>query len=507
VKSYLSTPIYYVNGSPHLGHAHTSVMADILCRHQRLLGNETLLSTGCDEHGQKNEAAAEESGMTPQEYLDERSAEFRRVFDKLNVEYDMFVRTSRPEHHAAVVEVAARLHKEGYLVKKQYTGIYCTGCEQFKKETDLNEDGRCPDHPNLEPEQLDETNYFFKIEPFRQQLIDHINENPEFVTPDQYRNELLQMLSEPLEDRCISRPKHRVKLGVTLPFDTEYVAYVWFDALINYISNIGWPDPKSGDWWPHASHLIGKDILKTHGVYWPAMLFGLEMSLPNRLIVHGHWLGAGGIKMSKTLGNVVNPEEVVEELGADALRYYLARNMRVGGDSQISVDLVKTAYNAELGNKIGNLFSRAAKFAFSRFDEKLPEPGALSAEDEAVRAIVLAAANDMTAPLELSDLPQKMKAIVGAADELNEYFTAQAPWTLVKSEDTIERAKTSVYVTLDCLRLIFEMMSSVIPTTSENALGMLSAPLSKDAAWVPQLDGLKGGTQLKEIATLFPRAE
>lgn len=506
MRAYLSTPIYYVNGSPHLGHAHTSVMADILARHHRLTGQETLLSTGCDEHGQKNQAAAEASGLTPEAYLDGRSAEFRRVFDALEVDYDVFVRTSRPEHHRAVAEVADRLHRGGHLVKRQYRGIYCTGCEQFKKDSDLTADGLCPEHPSLTPEELDETNYFLEIEPFRARLVEHVEADPAFVAPSRYRNELLNMLSQPLEPLCISRPKRRVTLGVTLPFDEDYVAYVWFDALINYVSNVGWPDPGYERWWGAAHHLIGKDILKTHGVYWPIMLMALGLALPRRLIVHGHWLGAGGVKMSKTLGNVVNPEAVVERLGPDALRYFLARHGRVDADSQISAELVATTYNAELANKLGNLLSRAGKFVHTRYDGRVPEPGPLEPADEALRAGVLEAAAGMAGPLDLAELAGRMARLVAAADELNEYFTAQAPWTLVKSEDTAERARTAVQVTLDGLRLVFEALAAVIPASSERALAMLSAPLPQGGPWAPRLDRLPGGTPLGEVATLFPRA-
>lgn len=503
--TYTSTPIYYVNGSPHLGHAHTSVMADIIARHERLLGERTLLTTGCDEHGQKNQAAAEAAGLEPQAYLDERSAEFRRVFDMLHVAYDVFVRTSREGHMAAVAEVATRLQAEGHLVKRQYTGIYCTGCEQFKRDGDLTEDGLCPEHPSLTPEELDETNYFLEIEPFRQRLLDHIEADPGFVAPARYRNELGNMLAQPLEPLCISRPKRRVSLGVTLPFDEDYVAYVWFDALINYISNVGWPEPGYEAWWGSAQHLIGKDILKTHGVYWPIMLMALGLPLPRRLVVHGHWLGAGGVKMSKTLGNVVNPVEVVERLGPDALRWFLARHGRVDADSQISAELIETAYNAELANKLGNLLSRAGKFVHSRFEGRVPDPEALEPADESLRASVLEAARGMAEPLELMDLAPRMARLVASADELNEYFTAQAPWTLVKSPETAGRARTALQVSLDALRLLFEALVPVIPASSARALAMLASPLPEGEAWIPRLDRLAGGTPLGMVETLFPR--
>jgi methionyl-tRNA synthetase len=509
MKSYITTPIYYVNAAPHIGHVHTSVMADILKRNRKAIGIETRMTTGCDEHGQKNQEAAVASGMSTMEYLDMRSGEFRRAFDLLNVSYDMFVRTSRPFHMEQVAKIEQRLMDAGLIVQKQYTGIYCTGCEQFKKLSDLDEQGRCPDHPTLVPEQLDELNYFFQIEPYRQKLIDYIKGNPDFISPPVFRTQLLNMLAEPLDDLCISRPIRRVWLGVRLPFDNEYVTYVWFDALINYLTNLGWPESGYKPWWDTVEHVIGKDILKTHGIYWPIMLMAIGEEPPRRLSVHSHWLGAGGLKMSKTLGNVVDPIKVVKHLGSDALRYYLARHMRSESDSQISVELIRQTYNSELGNKIGNLFSRAGKFAKSRFSDRVPKRGALTPEDGKVWQIALEAANGFAQRFELFDIPRLTQAVVEACEALNNYFAEQAPWDLIKKPDTVERCATVIYVTLDSLRVILEGFRQVIPTTADKALTMLGAlPVAADGeAWVPKLDRLQAGYELPEIGTLYPRAE
>ena len=505
MKSYITTPIYYVNGAPHLGHAHTSTMADILKRNRKAIGYETKLTTGVDEHGQKNQEAAEASGLSSQAYLDGRSEEFRRVFDLMNVDYDYFVRTSRPEHQQRVAEIEQRLFDEGLIIKKQYHGLYCTGCEQFKKASDLNEDGRCPDHPNIELIELDETNYFLRIEPYRERLLQHIEDNPGFVDPPMYRTELKQMLAEPLDDLSISRPKRRVSLGVELPFDSEYVTYVWFDALLNYLTNIAWPDPGYEDWWETAEHLIGKDILKTHGVYWPLMLMGIGVNPPARLSVHAHWTGAGGMKMSKTAGNAVDPVEVVESLGADALRYYLARNMRAESDSQISVELVQQTYNGELGNKIGNLFSRAAKFAGSRFGDEVPAPGPFDGADEALRNAMLAAAEPFGRRIEMAEIYKVMDGIVNVVGDMNSYFADSAPWDLIKDPATEERCRTVVYVALDGMRLVFEALRQVIPESADKALAMLNSAVDESAVWTPALDRLAPGTHIEEIETLFPR--
>ena len=505
MKSYLTTPIYYVNAAPHIGHAHTSVMADILKRNRLARGVDTLMSTGCDEHGQKNQEAAEELGLAPQDYLDQRAAEFQRLFDLLGVDYDFYVRTTREGHKAEVARAEQQLFDAGLIVKKSYTGKYCKGCEQFKKESDLNEEGRCPDHPNMELELIDEPNYFFPMEPYRQALIDHIDANPDFVQPATYRGELLKMLEEPLEDLSISRPKSRVSLGVELPFDSEHVTYVWFDALLNYLTNLDFPDGDYKGTWRACQHLIGKDILKTHGVYWPTMLMALELPLPKGLVVHGHWLGEGGVKMSKTLGNVVDPIEVAEKYGVDALRYFLARHMRTESDSQISVDAIAQTYSSELANKFGNLLSRAGKFATARFDG-MPERGALEASDEAVRAQALAAAKGFAEEITLTQLPERMAALVEAADALNAYFADAAPWNLMKEEATQARAGTVVYVALDSLRLLFEALHQVIPVSAEKALGMLGTD-APAAPWEPALDTLTSGAELGAINVLFARVE
>ncbi|MEW7009916.1 class I tRNA ligase family protein [Lentilitoribacter sp. EG35] len=505
MKSYITTPIYYVNGAPHIGHAHTSTMADILKRNRKALGYDTKLTTGCDEHGQKNQEAALESGMPITEYLTMRSGEFQRLFDMINVDYDYFVHTSRPEHMRQVANVEQRMFDAGLIIKKQYSGLYCTGCEQFKKTTDLTDEGNCPDHPNLGVEELDELNYFLNIEPYRQQLLEHIEENPKFVDPPIYRAELKRMLAEPLEDLCISRPKTRVSLGVELPFDNNYVTYVWFDALFNYLTNLDWPKEGYEQWWQAAEHTIGKDILKTHGVYWPIMLMSIGESPPARLSVHGHWVGPGGIKMSKSLGNVVDPIEVIEVVGTDALRYFLARNMRSDGDSNISLELVRQTYNSELGNKLGNLLSRAAKFSKKQFDDRVPTPGLFGSADEIIRISVLEAVNGFARRIEMADIPRLTQQLITVCDRMNNYFAEQAPWDLIKDPITDERCRTVIYVSLDCIRLVFEALRQVIPMSSNAALLMLNCLPNENEIWQPALDSLPPETKLNEIETLYPR--
>jgi len=504
MRSYLTTPIYYVNGPPHLGHAFTCVAADILARQRRRLGIETWFSTGCDEHGQKNAQAAAAMGLDPQAYLDVRSAEFRALFDRLHVRHDVFVRTSSPTHVARVQEAVTRLHRKGLLHRKGYEGYYCAGCEQFKTPSDLSADGHCRDHPNLVAAPVREDNYFLVIEPYRAAILERLRSDPDFIRPQSFRAELLGLLQEPLEDLCISRPARRVPLGVRLPFDAGYVVYVWFDALLNYLGNVNWPEDGHEAWWAGAEHIIGKDILKTHGVYWPAMLLALGEPLPKALLVHSHWTGEGGLKMSKSLGNVVDPNAIIDALGADSLRWFFARHMRAEADSAISVEMIRQSHAAELANKLGNLHSRLLKFTHATLEGRVPPRGDLTLTDQALRAMVLAAARSWAAPMNLEDIPARTAAVLDAVQHLNRYVTDAAPWSLAKSPATKARCDTVVHVALDALRLVFEALWPVIPASAERALASLGA-VEETAAWLPQLDRLRGGAPLGAFPILFPR--
>ena len=506
MKSYLTTPIYYVNGQPHLGHAFTSVAADILVRQRGRLGITTILSTGCDEHGQKNSEAARSMGLDAEAYLDLRSTEFRALFDRLNVRYDVFVRTSSAAHVARVQEAVVRLHRKGLLFRRGYEGHYCAGCEQFKKPSDLDAGGHCREHPNLFAALIKEDNYFLAIEPYRATIIQRIRSDSDFICPRSFRTELLCLLEEPLEDLCISRPASRVPLGVRLPFDSNYVVYVWFDALINYLSNVNWPDRGYEEWWARVEHIIGKDILKTHGIYWPAMLLALGEALPKRLIVHSHWTGEGGLKMSKSLGNVVDPNAIIDALGPDALRWFFARHMRTEADSAISAELIRQTHAAELANKLGNLHSRLLKFTRATLGNRVPPRGELTSADRQVRASVLAIAQDWAAPMSFEDIPLRTAAGLDAIQHLNRYLTDTAPWLLARSPATRARCDTVTYVALDGLRLVFEALWPVIPSSAERALASLSAPTADGTtSWLPCLDCLEEGTPIWDVHILFPR--
>jgi methionyl-tRNA synthetase len=503
-RSYLTTPIYYVNAAPHVGHAHTSVMGDILKRARQMAGVSVLLSTGVDEHGQKNEASARASGLGTVAYLDERSAAFRSLFDRLDVGYDLFVRTTALAHIACVTQIASALHARELLVKRSYAGLYCQGCEQFKRPADLTADGACIDHPSLAPEPLEEVNYFLPIEPYRAQLLDHLDRRPDWVQPETYANAVRALLAEPLDDLCISRPLTRVSLGVRLPFDPDYVAYVWFDALINYLSNLGWPRPGYERWWAEVEHLVGKDIIKTHAIHWACILLALGEPLPRKISVHAHWLGPGGHKMSKTAGNVVDPLDLVDRYGASTVRLFLARSMR-SGDGQVSDELVNQTH-VELGNRLGNLVLRLTKFCERSFGGVAPdEPQA--PEDAVLVERVLGLVKQAHANLQqLATIAVGVDLLIAATDLLNDHVTRRAPWTLVRTPAGRSEAASVLYAALDGLRLVLEGLYPVMPSLCAQALSNLG--LEPPVASFPSLfvEGrLARGTRLQSGEPLFPR--
>jgi methionyl-tRNA synthetase len=505
-RLYLTTPIYYVNGDPHIGHAHTTIMADILKRASIMRGTEVFLTTGTDEHGQKNQEAAEKSGLTTEVYLEWQSDRFRKLFDTLDVSYDLFVRTTRLSHMKCVQEFERRLKMQDLLVEKPYTGLYCVGCEQFKKPTDLDEYGRCVDHLIL-PERMSETNWFMRIEQFRPWLRDHISSNSEWLIPGSYRKEVLGMLEEPLDDLCISRPKSRVQLGIDIPFDDDYVTYVWFDALINYLSNIGWPDAKYSTWWDSAHHLVGKDIIKTHCIYWPIMLRALGIEPPKQVSVHGFWLAEDGHKMSKSLHNVVDPFEIIATVGTDALRYFLARQMRGSSDSLVSKQMIVSLYNTELANKIGNLLSRLVKLASRHFDGRVPTSEDRADEDVAIQRLVAETATSEYEALSLTGIPGLMGAVASLADRLNAHVDATAPWNLAKRPESRKRLASCLYALLDSCRLLLEMLQPIIPSAASRGLVAIGAGTSVQGQRRHnfEINRLQAGALLDPGLTLFPK--
>src|SRR5512145_1921230 len=362
---YLTTPIYYVNATPHLGHAYTTLVADTMARYHRLAGDRVWFLTGTDEHGDKIAQAAAAAGIPPDAYADRISAAFRETWQRLGITHDDFIRTTEPRHAAVVQKILQALWDAGDIYLGKYGGQYCYGCERFYTEKEIV-DGKCPDHQRPLT-YIEEENYFFKMSKYQGWLVEHLERHPDFIRPERYRNEILGFLREPLQDLSISRPRTRLEWGIPLPFDDKYVTYVWFDALINYVSALGGPgDPRFDKFWPHVQHVIAKDIVKPHAIYWPCMLAALatahgkprEAYLYQHLDVHGYWT-IEGQKMSKSLGNVFPAVAPAEKYGVDAYRYFVLREMVFGLDADFSEAAMVGRLNADLANDLGNLVARA----------------------------------------------------------------------------------------------------------------------------------------------------
>ena len=501
---YLTTPIYYVNAVPHLGHAYTTLIADTMCRYRRLAGDRVYFLTGTDEHGDKIAQAAAAVGETPQAYADRISAVFRETWRRLGIGNDDFIRTTEPRHKAVVQAVLQRLHDAGEVYFGEYGGHYCFGCERFYTEKELV-DGKCPDH-QTPPTFIKEQNYFFRMSRHQDWLVKHIAEHPDFIRPERYRNEVLAFLREPLEDLCISRPRSRLQWGIPLPFDENFVTYVWFDALINYVSALGGPGAERFDtFWPHAQHLIAKDILKPHGIYWPTMLKAAGLPLYRHLNVHGYW-SLGGGKMSKSIGNVVEALALADKYGHDAFRYFLMREMTFGLDANFSEEALVTRFNADLANDLGNLVARATTLIVNFGDPTGDTREALPSEDQQVHMAFAEATHALGLAMEEFAFQRALAAIWEFIRTVNRYIDARAPWVLAK-DPTKDKRLQSVLVTLaDALRGLGIVLDPFLPTAAariRQAVGQ-TAPPRLEAAVLGRLHAIP---KVEKLSGLFPRID
>jgi len=511
MKSYITTPIFYVNAQPHLGHAYTAVVADTYNRFKKLCGSESRFQTGTDEHGDKIAAAATDNDITPQAYADKISGMFRDCWPHLLIEPDNFIRTTDDAHKKVVGKVLQKLYDAGDIVFSDYSGLYCQGCERFLTEKELV-DGLCPDHQKA-PEEVTESNYFFKMSKYQDWLIRYIESNPEFITPARYRNEVLAFLAEPLEDLCISRPISRLTWGIPLPFDNNFVTYVWFDALLNYLSGLGYdPDGESGElfekFWPVAEHVIAKDILKPHAIFWPTMLKAMGVAPYRRLHVHGYW-NINETKMSKSIGNVVRPLDMVEEYGADGARYFMLREMSFGLDSSFSSEAVVNRYNSDLANDLGNLFSRTMAMVKKFTDGVVPAP---PLEKNEIDSQLQDAADEMIQEYcrRMDDFAfhQALRAVWEVISLANKYIVENAPWELAKDAAKRPRLEAVIYNLLETLRLIALPLHAIMPQTAAKMWEILHVPGPADLKTQGQWGGvLVSGTSVQLDGSLFPRLE
>jgi methionyl-tRNA synthetase len=500
---YITTPIYYVNDAPHIGHSYTTVLADILTRFHKLIGYQTFFLTGTDEHGQKVQQAAAKRQVDPQIHVDEYNQRFKKLWEKMNIEYNYFIRTTDADHKEFVAECLQKLWDKGEIYSKEYEGWYSVGEERFFSEEELV-DGKDP-ISGRPVEWLKEKNYFFKMGMYQQKLITHLEENPDWILPDYRRNEILGFLKQPLNDLCISRPKSRLSWGIPLPFDDEYVTYVWFDALINYVSGVRNRAYENGEpIWPASYHLIGKDILTPHCVYWPTMLMALEIPLPKHVLAHGWWL-TGGSKMSKSSGTGVNPMDYMEQFGVDAFRYFLAREMVVGQDCTFSDDAFKRRINSDLANDLGNVLNRVHRLVLTNFEGKLPKATQIDAPAQELITLANQVREQVFSGITQVKLSQVIEDIMSLVRGINRYLEIKAPWKLAKDPSAKDELASVLFTAAEAVRLSLCFLWPVMPTKTMEGLAMLGTTCEgeKDLHW----GKFQGGESFGEGAPLFPRIE
>jgi len=503
---YITTPIYYVNASPHIGHAYTTIVADALARYHRMAGEDTFFVTGTDEHGDKIAEAAKRAGVTPKEYADKISAQFRNLWPELSITNDYFIRTTDTNHIETVRNILQKVYDAGDIYFGQYEGYYCVGCERFYMEKELVE-GKCPDH-QTKPEYRKESNYFFRMSKYQDWLINYIKENPSFIRPERYKNEVLAFLRDPLEDLCISRPKTRLQWGITLPFDENYVTYVWFDALINYITALDYPQgDKFKKFWPVSQHLIAKDIVKPHGIYWPTMLKAAGIEPYRHLNVHGYW-NSDASKMSKSLGNVISPLDLKDKYGLDAFRYFLMRDMVFGLDSNFSEEAFVQRLNSDLANDLGNLVSRTITMAIKYCDGKTP---AISPDkrDSVLQEAATKTIDEVEACFSDMSLHKALIAIWAFINTANKYIVEHEPWNLAKDPVSKEKLLAIMYNLLVALRSIAILITPFMPQTAGKILRQIGISESQklDFSIIRKDGALTAGSPLIRGDSLFPRIE
>lgn len=512
---YVTTPIYYTNRNLHIGHTYSTVAADALARYHRLKGYDTWFLTGTDEHGQNIERTARAAGQEPLPYINDIVASIKELWATLHISYDDFIRTTEPRHKERVQAIFQRLYDQGDIYKATYEGLYCTACEAYYTESQLGEGRICPDH-GRPVEKFREESYFFRQSKYAERLLAHIEANPDFIQPTTRRNEVVSFIKQGLEDLCVSRTSF--KWGIQVPFDPDHVIYVWIDALANYITALGWPDGELYKrFWPAQVHLIGKDILRFHAIIWPILLMALDLPLPKQVYGHG-WVLVDGAKMSKTVGNVIDPVALVDKYGVDAVRYFLLREVPFGQDGNYNEEALIRRTNVDLANDLGNLLSRTTAMIERFSDGRIPAPVA-TADDGELSALAGEVVEQMEAALERLDLPQALASLWRLIGRANKYIDEKAPWNLAKlaregatadAERARQQLHTVLYNLAETLRLSAVLLAPFLVETPEGMwrqLGLSGSP--RAAGWdAGSVWGqLEPGITVQRGEPLFPRIE
>ena len=492
---YVTTPIYYVNDKPHIGHAYTTILADVLSRYHRNKGRDVFFLTGLDEHGQKVQQAAEERGVEPKIHCDEMAPRFIELWDELHIQYDDFIRTTEKRHMDVVQNILQKVYDKGDIYEDNYEGLYSVSEERFitEKEADSG------DFRDIK--KLKEKNYFFKMSKYQEKLISHIENNSKFIQPVHRKNEVLGFLKSPLNDLCISRPKSRLNWGIELPFDSDYVTYVWFDALINYVSALGFDsdEKKYNTYWPANLHLIGKDILTTHSVYWPTMLLSAGIKLPKTIFAHGWWLNDQS-KMSKSVGNVVDPLQLIKSYGVDPVRFYLMKEMVLGQDSNFSIESFVKCYNNDLANDFGNLLSRVSNLINKFYNGILVEGEDLSEDGKIVKGCAIETIDKVSKLMDEMKIDDAIDSVFLLIKNVNKFLEVTVPWKVVKTD--LKKGGALLFTAAESLRIIALLLAPIMPNRTALVLETLNTK-NTEIYW----GGLVIGSKIKTHKPLFPRIE
>lgn len=504
---YLTTAIDYANGAPHLGHAYEKILADVIARYHRVSGVPVHFLTGLDEHGQKVQQSAQAKGMDPQDFVNGNAVLFKELCSRLNISNNDFIRTTEQRHKQVVQDILQKLYDEGKIYKADYKGYYSTRQEQFLQEKD-RVDGKWPEIFG-EVIEIVEPNYFFRLSDYQEWWTDYLKNNENWIFPEYRRKQVLEFLKEPLNDLCISRPKERLSWGISLPFDDNYVTYVWFDALVNYYSAVCQDSDNPAARWPADLHVIGKDILlPPHSVYWPIMLHASGIELPKRLLVHGWWLRSGE-KMAKSTGNIVNPLDLVDHFGVDAFRYFVIREMNVGQDSDFSELLFLSRYEGDLANDLGNLVNRVANMTGRYCDGVVPVVSVEEQPEQDLLALARELPTICKKDFENFQFHTALDRIWAFIRALNRYVEVRAPWKLAKSEQESDRKllESTLGNLAEGIRLVAVQLAPILPETSTKILSLLAEP--EVTLWEGRLEwgNSLAGHQLGEREILFPKKE